>query len=191
MRNNLIYTGGHDGTLIAWNFETGYSKNYLHEHDSTCTSKNYIQESKSVDALVIMEERDKLLSMTADQYLRFWNLDEHKSKKQMTFKYHCKHPPDDGLTSVAVTKDNNTLVTGDTSGQLKMWDISMVDLDDQTTEAKFIERYFIIAHKSTINTIQIVEEKSIKTDRFIITASNDFNIKLHRLSNGVFIGQFG
>ena len=26
----LIYTGGHDGTLIAWNFETGYAKYYLH-----------------------------------------------------------------------------------------------------------------------------------------------------------------
>lgn len=47
--NNLIYTGGHDGTLIAWNFETGYSKHYLHEKDPTCTSKDYIKEGKSVD----------------------------------------------------------------------------------------------------------------------------------------------
>jgi len=36
-----------------------------------------------------------------------------------------------------------------------------------------------------------VEEKNIKTDRFIISAGNDNNIHLHRLSNGVFIGQFG
>jgi len=31
LKNNLIYTGGHDGTLISWNFETGYIKYYLHE----------------------------------------------------------------------------------------------------------------------------------------------------------------
>jgi hypothetical protein len=31
----------------------------------------------------------------------------------------------------------------------------------------------------------------MKTDKFIITASQDFNINLHRLSDGVFIGQFG
>mmetsp|Transcript_18768 Transcript_18768/g.32071 ORF Transcript_18768/g.32071 Transcript_18768/m.32071 type:complete len:168 (-) Transcript_18768:339-842(-) len=74
---------------------------------------------------------------------------------------------------------------------MKVWDISEVDLDDQTTENKFIELYFIIAHKSIINTIEIVEEKNITSDRFIITASNDNNINLHRLSSGVFVGQFG
>ena len=51
--NQLIYTGGHDGSLIAWNFETGYVKYYLHEYDASCTSKsgNYILESKSVDCV--------------------------------------------------------------------------------------------------------------------------------------------
>lgn len=72
---------------------------------------------------------------------------------------------------------------------MKMWDISQVDFDDQTTDKKFIEKYFIIAHRATINSIQIVEY--IKSDRFIITAANDNNINLHRLKNGVFIGQFG
>ena len=74
--NDLIYTGGHDGTLIAWNFETGYIKHYLHEKDPTCTSEEYIKDGKSVDKLLILEERKKLLSMTADQNLRFWNLDD-------------------------------------------------------------------------------------------------------------------
>jgi hypothetical protein len=51
--NQLIYTGGHDGSLIAWNFETGYIKYYLHELDAGCTTKtgNYILESKSVDCV--------------------------------------------------------------------------------------------------------------------------------------------
>ena len=111
--------------------------------------------------------------------------------KKPTFKFHCKHPEEDSLSAVAVTKDNEIIVTGDTSGQLKCWDVSGVDFDDQTTENKFIEKYFIIAHRAVINSIQIVEEKNIKSDRFIITASNDCNINIHRLSNGVFIGQFG
>ena len=37
--NQLIYTGGHDGSLIAWNFETGYIKFYLHELDPSCMTK--------------------------------------------------------------------------------------------------------------------------------------------------------
>ena len=78
LKNNLIYTGGHDGTLLAWNFETGYMKYLLHEYDDTCTSKDYIKESKSVDMLLIMDKvgvipegkeekpKGKLLSMTSD-----------------------------------------------------------------------------------------------------------------------------
>ena len=52
--NQLIYTGGHDGSLIAWNFETGYVKYYLHDIDLSCMSKtgNYIKESKSVDCVI-------------------------------------------------------------------------------------------------------------------------------------------
>jgi len=68
--------------------------------------------------------------MTADQYLRFWNINELKSNKLLSFKFHCKHPPEDSLTAVAVTKDNNFIITADTSGQLKKWDITDVDLDD-------------------------------------------------------------
>lgn len=90
-----------------------------------------------------------------------------------------------------MTEDNNTLVTGDTSGQLKIWDITKVDLDDQSTDIYFIEKVFIIAHRALINTIQIVEHESIKSGKFIITASQDNNINLHKLDNGVFIGQFG
>ena len=160
----------------------------LHEYDPTCTSENYIKDSKSVDMLLYLDKRSKLLSMTADQTLRFWSL---KDAKAPSFKFFCKHPPEDSLTAVACTKENNTLITADTSGQLKCWDISGVDLDDQSTEVKFIELYFIIAHRSVINSIQLVEDKNIKSDRFIITASNDNNINLHRLSNGVQVGQFG
>lgn len=49
--NNLIYTGGHDGSLIAWNFETGYVKCNLHDYDKSCMSKEYIKDSKSVDCV--------------------------------------------------------------------------------------------------------------------------------------------
>jgi len=83
LKNNLIYTGAHNGTLIAWNFETGYSKSQLDTHDETCTSKagTHIEESKSVDQPLILDVREKLVSMTADQYLRFWNLNELTATK--------------------------------------------------------------------------------------------------------------
>ena len=113
LKTKLIYTGGHDGTLFAWNFDTGTCKYQLHINDETCTSKNFIRESKSVDQLLILNERNKLVSMTPDQTLRFWSLVDTAAP---TFKYHCRHPDDDHLTAIAFTQDNNILVTGDTSG---------------------------------------------------------------------------
>jgi WD40 repeat protein len=152
--NQIVYTGGHDGTLIAWNFETGYKKHSMHENDPTCTSKDHLMDGKSVDQLLILDNRPnpKLVSMSADQWLRFWNINE-LGDQSPTFKFWCKHPEDDGLTAIATTKDNDLLITADTSGQMKLWDISEVDLDNPDTKNFFLERYFIIAHRATINTI--------------------------------------
>ncbi len=72
--NGLIYTGGHDGTLIAWQFETGYLKFDLHTGDKTCRSEAAIVDSKSVDCLLVLEERKLLLSGSADQKMRFWDV---------------------------------------------------------------------------------------------------------------------
>ena len=79
--NNLIYTGAHDGTLIGWSFETGYIKQYLHDLDPTCTCKDYIEQSKSVDQIIVLKQRKKLVSLTADQYLRVWSLDVLTTQK--------------------------------------------------------------------------------------------------------------
>lgn len=65
LKNGMIYTGGHDGSIIAWNFETGYAKYKLHENDKTCVSNN-IMDGKSVDKLIILDVRDKLMSMSCD-----------------------------------------------------------------------------------------------------------------------------
>jgi hypothetical protein len=51
----LIFSGGHDGTLLGWNFETRSIKTHMHGIDDTCVSDNYIKESKSVDCITIMK----------------------------------------------------------------------------------------------------------------------------------------
>ena len=55
LKNLLIFTGGVDGTIIGWNFETSFPRYHLHQWDETCTSDNFIADSKSVDSLVILE----------------------------------------------------------------------------------------------------------------------------------------
>lgn len=38
VKTNLVFTGGHDGTLLGWHFETGFVKYHFHEIDKTCVS---------------------------------------------------------------------------------------------------------------------------------------------------------
>ena len=65
----ILFTGGHDGTLYGWNFETGTIRYRLHDwdKDSKCLpGANPIKAQKSVDCLKLMAERRVLLSGTAD-----------------------------------------------------------------------------------------------------------------------------
>lgn len=120
--------------------------------------------------------------------LRFWDIYD-RDLKIPCFRFECNHPDDDNLTAVAVTLDNNFIITGDTQGQIKLWDVSQVDFEDQSTDKFFIEKYFIAAHRSMINQISVVEVfENVVSERLIISASHDCNINLHRLRDGVKIG---
>jgi len=89
----LIFTGDHEGALIGWNFEGKFPKYFLHDWDKTepfCKSGN-LQDSKSIDSLVVLKERRILLSGSADQILRFWDLNDMQSSKPPLFKMHAGH----------------------------------------------------------------------------------------------------
>lgn len=145
VKNNLIFTGGHDGTLLAWHFETGFIKFYLHEMDPTCCSKKYIHDAKSVDSLAIMNKSRILLSATADQTIRFWDLTDLSSGKQPIFKMKVNHAEGDALTMIAVNIDCDRLVTTDTAGRMKLWDISKADFRNEKSDplSKIREMWFI------------------------------------------------
>ena len=194
IKNNLVFTGGHDGTLLAWHFETGFIKFYLHEMDSTCCSKNYIKEAKSVDTLAIMTKKSILLSGSADQMIRFWDLNDLSSGRQPIFKMMANHMEGDALTMIAVNQDCDRLVTADTKGRLKLWDTSLPDYrKDSDPLSKMRVLWFIQAHKSLITSLQIVEtfKDEPGSDLFVLSAGGDCNVLLHRLSNGCKVGQFG
>ena len=193
----ILFTGAHDGTIFGWHTETNGIKFRIHEKDETCLSKTggfidpmkAIKESKSVDCLEIIQTRRVLMSGTADQKVRFWDLDDLPSKPLETL--HVEHGLGEALTAFRATKDGKFLVTGDTAGQLKCWDLSKTDLKkDENPRANMRDQWFIMAHKRIINSIQLCESFAC-SDIFVISSSGDCNIMLHRLSNGVRIGQLG
>jgi len=85
------------------------------------------------------------------------------------------------------------LLSGDTAGRIKCWDITKADFrrrdHDHMQDVRI--SWYVQAHKKvggSVNSLGIVQK--FKSDRFVISASADNNILLHRISNGVKVGQF-
>jgi len=139
----------------------------------------------------ILDDLRVLVSGTADQKLRFWDLKEIPKKPLFTLD--IDHGAGESLTAFKATSDSKFFVTADTHGQIKCWNMSKLDLradlDEKEMRAQLRDEWFISAHRKIINSISLVE--SFPSDIFIISASSDCNILLHRLSNGVKIGQLG
>ena len=66
---------------------------------------------------------------------------------------YAEHAKEDSVSAVAVTMDNNYLLTGDTSGNLKLWNLTEYHFKkSKSTDCVKVE-WFIIAHRAVINAI--------------------------------------
>lgn len=179
--------------MIAWNAETKQLKSHMHTYDKGCLAVkkgDHIKERKSCDMLVILEKLSILMSGTADQYVRFWDVSENNVSSAPVLLMYADHPVEDSLSSIAASADNKYILTGDTSGHLKLWDFSNFKIKAGCGQVdKKMQKWYIKAHKHIINSICVFETDRIEP--VVITSSGDHNIHLHLLSKGTFIGQFG
>ena len=168
LKQLLIFTGGVDGTIIGWNYETKFARYEMHKSDPTCTSEDFIAQSKSIDALVIMDHKRLLISMSADQWVRFWDIDNMTVNEvnPPIFKFYADHINPvfpDQLTGLAITtiENNDHCVTSDTSGRIKMFNLSQVDfranIPNEEKVKALANPWFINAHRKLITSIEIVE----------------------------------
>jgi WD40 repeat protein len=83
-----------------------------------------------------------IVSVTADQKIRFWDFDV-TSGKQPVFTLYGDHDKLDSLTAVATDEDNDYILTGDTAGCIKLWDISAHRFRTDLTSDNMNELWFI------------------------------------------------
>jgi hypothetical protein len=82
-------------------------------------------------------------------------------------------------------------LTGDTAGNLKLWNLTGHKFRVDLTSDNIFEEWFIQVHRRVINCINIVEidhNDGQEKEKFIVTSSNDHNIHLLRFADGVHIG---
>jgi WD40 repeat protein len=174
----FLVSGGLFGQLFVWMFETGVIRALLHETDPSCNPvENAAAEGKSVEGLAYLQSKQLLLSITADGFLRFWDLVE----LTQTSKTKLAHLGKDAVTCAAKSSDGSKLATCDESGNMKLTDISDVYSPQ--------EIFFVNAHSALVNCVHIFMP-SETTKEFIITGSVDRNVKLFTI-RGEVLGYFG
>ncbi len=80
------------------------------------------------------------------------------------------------------------MATFDAGGNLKMWDISRISLDDYTAE-NLVEIYFTNIHTGPVNCIDIFKPDE-HNDMFFTTCGNDKYVRLYKI-DGSYVGHFG
>jgi WD40 repeat protein len=149
-----------------------------------------------------MQKERLLLSASADGLIRFWDLNDLSVENPRVYTMNAFNYSfeEDQLTSVTIArehvfvkkyeKSSDRILTGCTGGKIKCWDISRTNFRTDKDPAETMRiSWYIQAHRKTagsISSLQVVE--NYKSDRFIISASTDNNILLHRISSGVKIG---
>lgn len=228
--NKNILTGSFDQTLKVWKAETGDLLKNLNGNKSSVWSSRYskdgkyifagfrdgsikVWETSSYSPIKILKghketirnldsTRKNLVSCSEDKTIKIWSLRDFTLVK--TLIGHEKE-----IFSVAVSPSEMNIISGDSSGTLKIWDF------DGTLENSFEydcgsilciccsrdSRYIIFG--ATDNLIRVVDSVNGKIinilkdhndyitsvfctfdEKFIISGSNDETIKIWKLKNG-------
>lgn len=70
---------------------------------------------------MVLETKKLLVSATSDQTIRFWDLWEISASNQPIFTMYADHPKGESISAISTTHDNDYILTGDTAGQMKLW----------------------------------------------------------------------
>jgi WD40 repeat protein len=131
-----------------------------------------------------------LVSCGADGCLRFWAVETG----EMLIEMDAGHDSAESIVTLAVDEaDNEVLISGDTGGHIRIWDISALKPKPLTQRGKFtIELlYKWRAHEdAVVNVVFLRWSGAHLTHRFVVTTSTDGSVLLWGL-RGFLVGMFG
>eukprot|EP00892_Ulva_mutabilis_P006535 jgi/Ulvmu1/4253/UM193_0001.1 len=116
--SNLV-TAADDGTLRVWSVESGTIRRTLEGPGV----RQLPEHRRGVEALAFMHGarlKHVCISVGADQFARFWDI----RNCVLLHQHFTGHYLDESVVAIAITPDNGHLVTGDTQGIVRTWDLS-------------------------------------------------------------------
>ncbi|XP_069460663.1 cilia- and flagella-associated protein 337-like [Ambystoma mexicanum] len=183
----LLATASFDGEIIVWKTETQRLYLYLRKVTPRRTQR-------PVDRLLFLQHRssegalkEAAILVSAEAGTLFWwsiLADQH------TFgHFYAPQEDDESIFGLSANSDNTILVSGDTGGWIRIWDISSFGLHpaEQGAESRPPLLCGWKAHESTVVTTQLFHFGS---DPFILSGSSDRTARLWT-AEGKCVGTFG
>ncbi|XP_064614731.1 WD repeat-containing protein on Y chromosome-like [Liolophura sinensis] len=136
--------------------------------------------------LAVRYTESAVLVSSEGGYLRFWSL--YTNKHELGYFY-VPDSADQSVLAMCTKPNNSILITGDTQGKVKVWDIMAYCIKPQDRRVKTpppLEASWS-AHDSAIVSVEYIEHDH---GVFILTASTDKTARLWSLQ-GEYIGTFG
>lgn len=117
--HNMIATGSDDGEIILWSLDSASLKHRLlppGHGDRKPTER-------ACECIQFMPSRGSsgyvLASIYADRFLRLWN----SSAGNLSLEVYTEHRDGETVPALGINEEGNLIVTGDSKGFLKTWDI--------------------------------------------------------------------
>ncbi|XP_060573290.1 WD repeat-containing protein on Y chromosome-like isoform X4 [Ruditapes philippinarum] len=121
-------------------------------------------------------------------YIRFWCL--YGARNEMGFFY-APDFPDESVLAMCTNNNNSLLVTGDTQGNVKVWDIMTHCIKFQDRGRIKAKPQLEAAWRAHDAAIVSVEFAKHDTGDYVITASTDKTARIWTLREGHYIGTLG
>mmetsp|Transcript_13521 Transcript_13521/g.31113 ORF Transcript_13521/g.31113 Transcript_13521/m.31113 type:complete len:970 (+) Transcript_13521:62-2971(+) len=171
----IVATGSYDGKIFGYNMTSG-SINY-----TITVPQSGRSSEKNVEQLLFLKKREQcLVCCGSGGFVHFF--EGHDGT--MLHSFDAGHPPGEALVDMCSDSCNDFLITADSGGFIKIWDISQLKPSDRGTQPMF-ELYFWKAHDKTVSSVCYVEDS-----KMVITGSADFSVHVWTI-DGVLVGTFG
>jgi WD40 repeat protein len=117
--SHLLATGADNGEIKIWNLET-FSYRHSLTDDEFLQSQNSEFDEKTVERVAFLHKSGLLVSTGGDGYLRIWSGTERVLLRRVS----AQHRPGESVLALHASADGNRLLTADSAGFLKQWDVS-------------------------------------------------------------------